>query len=140
MNGIIPDPPVGSCGHGPKWICLKMLYPFHHCFPSLDCHHLVPHSPIPLQRRPRWLMLCMTAALFFYQTFDAMDGKQVPSPVIKKCQNWMLGTQLSALDSNLILDESEIVCRFGYVGSHHEKAGELRISVCESMFNLCFGG
>lgn len=25
---------------------------------------------------PRWLMLCMTAALFFYQTFDAMDGKQ----------------------------------------------------------------
>eukprot|EP00435_Cladocopium_sp_Y103_P006585 s4341_g2.t1 len=25
---------------------------------------------------PRWLMLCMTGALFFYQTFDAMDGKQ----------------------------------------------------------------
>ena len=55
-----------------------------------DCHHLVPHSPIPLQRRPRWLMLCMTAALFFYQTFDAMDGKQVPSPV-KKCPKLDVG-------------------------------------------------
>lgn len=27
--------------------------------------------------RPRWLMFVMTGALFFYQTMDAMDGKQV---------------------------------------------------------------
>jgi len=32
----------------------------------------------------------MTAALFFYQTFDAMDGKQVPSPV-KKCPKLDVG-------------------------------------------------